>query len=351
MEERRTDIRVERRRPPDRGTPRTASGQRRSAPRPGTPRQNVPAARRVPDAGAQRRAREPSLQTSGRPRHKSGAGAHVRRKRKKRFRPAGFLLSLALLLVLGVVVTTLLTRGRDAIATAAPGITKPQETGAAQAGPPYTIVIDAGHGGIDLGTDSGYVIEVEMVEATTDALVALLEQDGNFTPMRTRQNGEGMSIADRAAVANDNGAALFLSIHGNYDETLTASGCECYAQTPGRATNEDSLRFANAIVSAMRENGAEIRGQSGVRYAYYEPNGDGTYNKVIAEASDTTVRSELTFGVLEKNESPAVLVEQCFLSDAADCAAWASAEGCEKAARAYYQAICAYFGVEPSVVT
>lgn len=216
-----------------------------------------------------------------------------------------------------------------------------------QEGPPYTVVIDAGHGGIDLGTDSGYVVEVDMIEDTTDALIAWLEQDENYTPMRTRENGEGLSIAGRADVANSNNASLFLSIHGNYDETLTASGFECYAQTPGRATHDGSLAFANAIVSAMSSAGAEIRGQSGVRYAYYVDNGDGTYDKIIAEASDTTVRSEVTFGVLEKTTCPAVLVEQCFLSDQADCNAWASETGCKNAARAYYEAICAYFGTEP----
>ena len=70
-------------------------------------------------------------------------------------------------------------------------------------------------------------------------------------------------------------------------------------------------------------------------------------DRIIAEASDTTVRSEVTFGVLEKTTCPAVLVEQCFLSDQADCNAWASETGCKNAARAYYEAICAYFGTEP----
>ena len=45
--------------------------------------------------------------------------------------------------------------------------------------------------------------------------------------------------------------------------------------------------------------------------------------------------------------SPAVLVEQGFLSNSSDRAAWTGQEGCEKAAEAYYLALCDYFGMEP----
>ena len=302
----------------------------------------VPQSARPQPAG---QAAPPSQAGARRP----SSGRHTSRRRKRRsrglFRPFGFFASGVLLVILCFMLGSILLKEDESLPTA---VSVPSSAAAEpSSGPPYTVVIDPGHGGIDLGTDSGYVTEVEMIEATTDALVELLTNDPNFTPLRTRENGEGMSVAGRADVANDNNAALFLSIHGNYDETLTASGFECYAQTPGRATHEDSLRFANEIVAAMSAAGAEIRGLSGVRYAYYVDNGDGTYNKIIAEASDTSVRSEVTFGVLEKNETPAVLVEQCFLSDQADCNAWASAEGCRAAALAYYHAICAYFGTEP----
>ena len=330
MEERHTDIRVERR-----------AAQH--------VRQRTPASHRHP---AEQRPRRP--QPAPPPARRRTADAHAaarpRRRRRKRSNPLGFAAALILVVALGGMIVWLLRGGRSVEPAEVPQSIAAEPVQTVRSGPPYTIVIDAGHGGIDLGTDSGIVTEVEMVEATTDALVALLNSDANFTPIRTRENGEGMSIADRAAVANDNSAALFLSIHGNYDETLTASGFECYAQTPGRSTHDASVQFANAIVSAMRDAGAEIRGQSGVRYAYYEDNGDGTYDKVIAEASDETVRSEVTFGVLEKNERPAVLVEQCFLSDQEDCAAWATPEGCEKAARAYYEAICSFFGLDPAAL-
>ena len=44
---------------------------------------------------------------------------------------------------------------------------------------------------------------------------------------------------------------------------------------------------------------------------------------------------------------PAVLAEQCFVTNEADAARFGSEEGCKKAARIYYEAICEYFGTQP----
>ena len=69
--------------------------------------------------------------------------------------------------------------------------------------------------------------------------------------------------------------------------------------------------------------------------------------KQVVEESDSTVYSEQTFGLLEKTDCPAVLVEQCFVTSEADVAAWGTDDGCRRAARLYYEAICEYFGTEP----
>ena len=41
------------------------------------------------------------------------------------------------------------------------------------------------------------------------------------------------------------------------------------------------------------------------------------------------------------------MVEQCFVTSEADVAAWGTDDGCRRAARLYYEAICEYFGTEP----
>ena len=50
---------------------------------------------------------------------------------------------------------------------------------------------------------------------------------------------------------------------------------------------------------------------------------------------------------MERPACPAVLVEQCFLTNYSDVENWTGEAGCARAARIYYEAICAYFGTEP----
>ena len=216
-------------------------------------------------------------------------------------------------------------------------------------GPPYVIALDAGHGGQDLGAEGIYT-EVDVTEATVNALVSLLEQDANYKAVRCRKNGEGMSVAGRAEAANDAGAELFLSIHANFDETGTASGFECFPQLVSSETHEQSLRLAKLLAAHMQAAGASLRGEAGVRYALYEEDGTGGYTKVIQEESYEFDTNAQTFGVLEKTRCPAVLAEQCFLSNQADAEAFASSDGCKVVARAYYEAICEYFGTTPITV-
>ncbi|MFQ7003615.1 MAG: N-acetylmuramoyl-L-alanine amidase, partial [Ruthenibacterium lactatiformans] len=113
-------------------------------------------------------------------------------------------------------------------------------------------------------------------------------------------------------------------------------GLECYPQPPGRTHHEDSLRFAHLIADKFGAAGQRLRGNAGVRYIYYAGDDESGYEKQVVEESDSTVYSEQTFGLLEKTDCPAVLVEQCFVTSEADVAAWGTDDGCRRAARLYY---------------
>lgn len=60
-----------------------------------------------------------------------------------------------------------------------------------------------------------------------------------------------------------------------------------------------------------------------------------------------TVRPERSFTLLEDVDCPAVLAEQCFVTNAEDVERFGSEESCKAVARIYYEVICAYFGTEP----
>ena len=185
--------------------------------------------------------------------------------------------------------------------------------------------------------------ELEVCEQTVNALYTLLEQDSNYAPVRTRPNGEDRSIKERAQAATDSGASLLLSVHANSDESTGQShGFECFPTPPGRTYSEESMRFAQCIAQKMGGAGHRLRGENGIRFAYY--NGK---SKRIVDSTDTKIREQKSFGIVERPYCPAVLVEQCFLTNYSDVENWTGEAGCARAARIYYEAICAYFGTEP----
>ena len=207
--------------------------------------------------------------------------------------------------------------------------------------PPYTIAMDAGHGGDDPGA-TGVVVERDMTAATAEALTRWLDADPNYIPAATRDSYDVTATpSERAERSNSQNPDLLLSIHGNSAST-EAAGFECYPITPGRTWHRESVYFAHLLADGMEAAGASLRGQHGVRYIYYE-NGQ----KVLTEENDLRVRQEETFTLLEQSTCPAVLAEQCFVTSAADVELFGDADGCQLAARVYYQAICAYFGTTP----
>lgn len=213
----------------------------------------------------------------------------------------------------------------------------------------YVVALDAGHGGSDPGAN-GIVAETALTETTVRYLEELLAADENYTPVLCRQYGEGKDVNARAAAARRRSADLLLSVHGNSEQSGQAQGFECYPLPPGRGRHEDSLRFAGLLVEEMSAAGAQLRGENGIKYAYYFSDGSGGYEKVIRESSDGAVYTEKSFGVLEGAGCPAVLAEQCFVTNAADAQAFGSDEGCRLAAQSYYRAICRYFGTQPAAL-
>lgn len=205
----------------------------------------------------------------------------------------------------------------------------------------YRVALDAGHGGDDPGA-MGLIAETELTETTARYLEELLRADENYTVILCRDYGEGASSGERGRRAARRGAQLLLSIHGNSSQDGTARGFECYPQLAASETHADSLRFAQLIADGMAGAGAPLRGDGGIRYASYDEAGV----KQIGEEADA---AGTTFGVLEQAGCPAVLAEQCFVTNAEDVAAFAGEEGCRRAAEVYYRAICRYFGTQPMI--
>ncbi|MEZ5418715.1 MAG: N-acetylmuramoyl-L-alanine amidase [Vicinamibacterales bacterium] len=89
------------------------------------------------------------------------------------------------------------------------------------------IVIDAGHGGRDPGTPTSGSTEARIVLDIALRLEKLLVKEG-FDVVLTRRTDVYIPLEERTAIANREGADLFLSIHANSGRDPKARGVEVY---------------------------------------------------------------------------------------------------------------------------
>jgi N-acetylmuramoyl-L-alanine amidase len=94
------------------------------------------------------------------------------------------------------------------------------------------VVIDPGHGGKDPGARApGGVEEKDMVLDIARKLRDGLQQEGVNVVM-TRSTDVFIPLEKRAAIANKNGADLFISIHANASRSHSLKGFEVYYVSP-----------------------------------------------------------------------------------------------------------------------
>lgn len=90
------------------------------------------------------------------------------------------------------------------------------------------IVIDAGHGGHDPGARANGLAEAELVLDVAARLRKLLEKQPDIEVTMTRETDVFVPLEQRTAIANREGADLFLSIHANASHSARARGVETY---------------------------------------------------------------------------------------------------------------------------
>jgi len=110
------------------------------------------------------------------------------------------------------------------------------------------VVIDAGHGGHDPGAHGNGINESELTLDVALRVQKLLQKQPGIEVVMTRDTDVFIPLTERTAIANREGADLFLSIHANASRNVLARGIETYF-----------LNFAmnpEAEAVAARENAA-----------------------------------------------------------------------------------------------
>lgn len=227
---------------------------------------------------------------------------------------------------------------------------------------PFTIVLDAGHGGKDPGAMSVGIKEKD-IALNIVLKVGNLIQDSlpEVKVLYTRNTDKFVELHERSNFANKNKADIFMSIHCNASTNTTAEGTETFVM--GLHKNEGNLEVAK------RENAAillEENYQDSEKYGGFDPSSpvghiifsmyqNAFLSKSLEMASEienefvkqTKMKSrgvkQAGFLVLWKSSMPSVLIETGFISNHKDRAVMNSFDGQQKIAQSVFNAFKVYY--------
>ena len=176
-----------------------------------------------------------------------------------------------------------------------------------------TIVIDAGHGGSDPGAVGLGGLTEKFVNLDTSLRLVKLLEDAGAKVVLSRSNDTFIPLTQRVSTAHNVNADIFVSMHANAHNNRTIGGTETYYN--GAYRPADSRRLAAAVqgelVSALK-----LR-DIGVKTA--------------------------NFHVIRATQTPSILVELAFLSNAQEEALLSQPDFRQRSANAIYKGILNYF--------
>lgn len=172
----------------------------------------------------------------------------------------------------------------------------------------HLVVVDAGHGGIDGGTQGQGTLEKQCALEIARRVDHHLRAQGIRTVM-TRGNDTFVELEERSAIANRNKASLFVSVHLNADATSTeTAGVETYFSSRKRLGDLVKLRDRFDVPPGQRfKDGRSERLAQIVQRAICQATG----------ANDRRARDS-NYLVVTQAECPAVLVECGYLTNEAE---------------------------------
>ncbi|HEA47509.1 MAG TPA: hypothetical protein ENH97_03800 [bacterium] len=191
-----------------------------------------------------------------------------------------------------------------------------------------TIVIDPGHGGKDPGAiGKGETREKDVVLAIAKELKRLISERLGIRVVLTRTGDYFIPLKERTAIANNEGADLFISIHTNAAlGRARGGGFETYFHSLALTENAKAVaRFENAVIKL--EKGGRGKSMSQAEFILW----DMAHNTYLNESSELAilVQEELdkklrirnrkvdqaSFYVLSGANMPSILTEVAFISN------------------------------------
>jgi N-acetylmuramoyl-L-alanine amidase len=218
------------------------------------------------------------------------------------------------------------------------------------------IVIDAGHGGHDPGASGDTIKEKTLALSLAKALRDRLLRDGGVRVALTRDDDTFLVLEERAEIARQLGADLFLSIHADSaGDKAGVSGASVYTLS-AKASSQAAARFAARENSADTVNGVPLSGQDEAVNAILvelsqrrsQEQSDEFAGLIIREGAGALefhpqARRSAALVVLKAPDVPSALFEAGFISNPQDVGRLASPAGQARFAEAMSRAIRVYF--------
>jgi N-acetylmuramoyl-L-alanine amidase len=191
----------------------------------------------------------------------------------------------------------------------------------------HRVIVDAGHGGDNLGTSSaGGINEKDLTLDIAERLRQLVVQRG-FEAVMTRTADETRSLLERAATANLRRGDIFISVHLNSLRPSSARGIETYYLGPSHdpeldavaaVENRDSGYSLSDIRSLLEKIYTDARRDESRRLAESVQRALVlSLRKTAPAITDRGVKTA-PFVVLIATEMPAIVAEVSCLSNEAD---------------------------------
>ncbi len=172
------------------------------------------------------------------------------------------------------------------------------------------VVLDAGHGGVDGGTQGHGILEKQATLDLTHRVGKRLSEAG-LRVIMTRGVDTYVDLEERSATANRNQAALFVSLHMNADATSAEThGVETYYCDRKRLGDVVRLRGALSIPegTGFKDKRSELLAMTVHRHICQ-----------ATGANDRKVRDS-NYLVVMQSECPSILVECGYLTNEGEAA-------------------------------
>lgn len=126
------------------------------------------------------------------------------------------------------------------------------------------IYLDAGHGGLDSGAVSKYIVEKDMnlelvkkleAKLVSSGAIVYLTRDGDYDLSNTVVGRKRNDLYNRAMLINNSDADIYISIHLNSDKNSSYRGMQVFYSS----INKENEKFAKVMTNVLKDNLSNVR--------------------------------------------------------------------------------------------